>query len=156
MNKPALKPQSTTCFGINLVTSRFGGCLCGAVRYAAKGKPLWIAHCHCRSCRRQSGAPFVTWAGYRPAACTWLRETPNSFNSSERVIRRFCAACGTPLTYESTRWPDELHILVATLDEPESLTPTAHVFWSEHLSWITMGDKLKKLETIGVSPESNS
>ena len=155
MNKLAPKPQSTTCCGINQVTLHVGGCLCGAVRYEAKGKPLWVAHCHCRSCRRQSGAPFVTWAGYRPAACTWLSGAPNAFNSSEGVTRRFCGACGTPLTYESNRWPNELHILVATLDEPESLTPTAHVFWSEHLSWIATGDKLKKFETIGVPPEGN-
>ena len=156
MSKPELKPQSTTCCGINRVTSRVGGCFCGTLRYVAKGKPLWIAHCHCLSCRRQSGAPLVTWAGYRPAACTWLSGAPNAFNSSEGVTRRFCADCGTPLTYESTRWPNELHILVATLDEPESLTPTAHVFWSEHLSWLTMGDKLKKFETIGGSSQDNS
>ena len=138
------------------MTSRASGCLCGAVRYAAEGKPLWIAHCHCRSCRRQSGAPVVTWAGYRPANVVWSSGAPDTFNSSEDVTRRFCGACGTPLSYESTRWPDELHILVATLDDPESLTPTAHVFWSEHLSWLEMDDGLKKFETIGGSPVSNS
>ena len=72
------------------------------------------------------------------------------------MTRRFCGACGTPLSYESTRWPDELHILVAILDDPESLTPTAHVFWSEHLSWLEMDDGLKKFKTIGGSPVSNS
>ncbi|MDP7391688.1 MAG: GFA family protein [Alphaproteobacteria bacterium] len=138
------------------MTSRAGGCLCGAVRYAAEGKPLWVAHCHCRSCRRQSGAPVVTWAGYRPANVAWSSGPPDTFNSAEDVTRRFCGACGTPLSYEGTRWPDELHILVATLDDPESLTPTAHVFWSEHLSWLEIDDGLKKFETIGSSPVSNS
>ena len=42
------------------------------------------------------------------------------------------------------------------LDDPESLTPTAHVFWSEHLSWLEMDDGLKKFKTIGGSPVSNS
>lgn len=138
------------------MTSRAGGCLCGAVRYVAEGKPLWVAHCHCRSCRRQSGAPVVTWAGYRPANVAWSSGAPGTFNSSEDVTRRFCSACGTPLSYESTRWPDEIHILVTTLDDPESLTPTAHVFWSEHLSWLEMDDGLKKFKTIGGSPVSNS
>ena len=66
-----------------------------------------------------------------------------------------CAAEGKPLSYESTRWPDELHILVATLDDPE-LTLTAHVFWSEDLSWLEMDNGLKKFETIGDLPVSNS
>ena len=138
------------------MTSRAGGCLCGAVRYAAEGKPLWVAHCHCRWCRRQSGTPVVTRAGYRPANVARSSGAPDTFNSSEDVKRRFCGACGTPLSYESTRWPDELHILVATLDDPEPLTLTAHVFWSEHLSWLEMDDGLKKFKTIGGSPVSNS
>ena len=138
------------------MTSRAGGCLCGAVRYVAEGKPLWVAHCYRRSCRRQSGAPVVTWAGYRPANVAWSSGLPGTFNSSEDVTRRFCSAGGTPLSYESTRWPDEIHILVTTLDDPESLTPTAHVFWSEHLSWLEIDDGLKKFKTIGGSPVSNS
>ena len=39
-----------------------GGCLCGAMRYEATGRPYNITHCHCTDCRRSSGAAFVTWA----------------------------------------------------------------------------------------------
>ena len=95
-------------------------------------------------------------AGYRPANVAWSSGAPDTFNSPEDVTRRFCGACGTPLSYESIRWPDELYILVATLDDPESLTQTANVIWSEHLSWLEMDDGLKKFETIGDSPVSNS
>ncbi len=38
-----------------------GGCMCGAVRYEAIGKPLVVGHCHCHSCRRHTGAPVVTF-----------------------------------------------------------------------------------------------
>ena len=41
-----------------------GGCLCGAVRYRAFWPAYGITHCHCQTCRRASGAPFVTWAGF--------------------------------------------------------------------------------------------
>ncbi len=42
-----------------------GGCLCGAVRYEASGEPISVIHCHCLSCRRHTGAPVVTLAGFR-------------------------------------------------------------------------------------------
>jgi len=36
-----------------------GGCQCGAVRYRAIEIPLARTLCHCRSCRRASGAPLT-------------------------------------------------------------------------------------------------
>src|SRR6266566_9753674 len=41
-----------------------GGCLCGWVRYEVSGQPYNITHCHCLDCRRNSGAPLVTWASF--------------------------------------------------------------------------------------------
>jgi len=43
-----------------------GGCFCGAVRYEA-GSPYHLTNCHCTTCRRTSGAPFVTWFSVRRA-----------------------------------------------------------------------------------------
>ena len=131
--------------------ARSGGCLCGNVRYEAEGEPLWVAHCHCESCRRASGAPMVTWAGYRPADVNWTEAEPQRYASSPGVTRRFCPTCGSPLTYESTRWEDEFHILVATLDDPEAVTPTGHVYWSEHLAWLDIGDDLPKFPESGAA-----
>ena len=41
-----------------------GGCLCGSVRYEARGAPLTVAYCHCLSCRRHTGAPLVVWVAF--------------------------------------------------------------------------------------------
>jgi hypothetical protein len=41
-----------------------GGCLCGAIRYRATGAPYNITYCHCRTCRRASGAAFVSRARF--------------------------------------------------------------------------------------------
>ena len=96
---------------------------------------------------------MVTWAGYKPSAVEWTEANPKSY---EGVLRRFCPNCGTPLTYESTRWPNEFHILVATLDDPESLTPKGHVYWSEHLAWLEIGDDLPKFAETGSSVQKEN
>jgi len=128
-----------------------GGCLCRAVRYRARAEPLWVAHCHCESCRRSSGAPFVTWAGFPKDAVTWEGDVPKRFVSSPGVGRSFCPSCGTPLAYEGERWPDEQHLLVANFDDPNAVTPARHVYWAEHLRWIEPADDLPRHE--GMSGE---
>jgi hypothetical protein len=39
---------------------RTGGCLCGAVRYKVRGKPLRSGHC--LDCRKASGSHFIPFA----------------------------------------------------------------------------------------------
>jgi len=121
-----------------------GGCLCKSVRYRVPAEPLWVAHCHCGSCRKSAGAPFVTWAGFPKDAATWEGAPRRDFASSPGATRSFCPTCGTPLTYYGERWPDELHFLVATFDDPEAVTPARHVYWREHLSWIELSDGLPR------------
>lgn len=121
---------------------RDGGCMCGALRYRVDGPPRWVLNCHCESCRSQSGAPMVTWTGFLNERFRWTAGAPKAFASSAGVERLFCADCGTPVVFRSERWADETHIAVTTLDDPESVTPKAHVHAAEKLSWIHMGDGL--------------
>ena len=64
--------------------------------------------------------------------------------SSKGVRRGFCSACGTPLTYESERFPGEVHFYVGTCDEPGSLPPSFHVFHEERLAWLEISDSLPR------------
>ena len=42
-----------------------GGCRCGAIRLRAYGRAdAGIIYCHCRDCRKSSGAPVSPFAGY--------------------------------------------------------------------------------------------
>ncbi len=118
-----------------------GGCLCGALRYRAEA-PLWVAHCHCQDCRKATGAAFATYIGFANQSFEYLSGEPATFESSPGVHRGFCARCGSSLSYRSKRWPDEVHIMAATVDTPEALEPQGHVYCSEKLSWIHLDDGL--------------
>ena len=115
-----------------------GGCLCGALRWRAVGPPRWVAFCHCASCRRATGAPVTAYAGFAREQVMWSRGEPRYHASSEGVRRGFCPTCGTPLTYEGARWPDEVHLHLGTLDDPERLVPTDHAFAEERLGWLKL------------------
>ncbi len=128
--------------------TRRGGCACGAVRYAAAGAPRWAAHCHCRDCRRVAGAPYVTYIGLLKPQVTWSGAAPLRYHSSPGVARSFCGRCGTPLAYEGTRWPDEIHLHAATLDDPGAIEPQAHVYVGQKLPWVQLSDGLPRYRTV--------
>jgi len=77
-------------------------------------------------------------------ALEWTAQAPAAYPSSPGVTRRFCARCGSPMSYESERWPDEIHLLAASFEDPASLAPTVHVYVEEQLGWIHLADGLPR------------
>jgi hypothetical protein len=117
-----------------------GSCLCGAVRYRFGLPPLWVAHCHCTMCRRAQGAGFVTWVGTSGQHFELLGRATElrTYRSSPEAIRSFCGRCGTPLFFESTRWPGELHVTLGSVDPALAarLRAEGHVHWASRVPWI--------------------
>ncbi len=127
--------------------TRAGGCSCGAIRFEAAGTPRWVAHCHCGDCRRITASAMATYAGYACDQVRFVAGEPASHHSSPGVTRRFCAACGTPVSFEGARWPDEIHLFVCAFDDPDAFAPRAHVYTAEQVSWLHLDDGLKRFET---------
>ena len=125
-----------------------GGCLCGAVRYRIDAAPLWTGYCHCASCRRSTGAPVTMFVGASAESAVFTKGKRAFFASSPGVARGFCAACGTPLTYESDRFPGEVHFYISTFDDPEPLRPAFHVFHKERIRWLEIADTLPRHATV--------
>ena len=121
-----------------------GGCLCGATRYRAVGPATNHCCCHCRSCRGASGAPYVAWITVPAAGFSLTRGGLATFHSSEPVTRGFCQGCGTALTYAHRRRPAELDVTVATLDDPAAAPPEYHIWVSQQLPWVVLGDGLPR------------
>src|SRR6187549_4020484 len=97
-----------------------GGCQCGAVRYAFEGPPDSIAICHCRMCQKAVGSivwPFFT---VQRESLAWTRGAPAYYRSSAAARRGFCAACGTPLTFEADQ-DATIDLGIGTLDHPADL-----------------------------------
>ena len=126
-----------------------GHCLCGAVTFEFDGAAIWCGHCHCESCRRATASPFTTWVGVRRDACRFTGVAPLVRQSSAGALRSFCPTCGSPISFESERWPNETHLYAALLDHPEQVAPQFHVYVAEKLPWITLNDGLPQYERSG-------
>ncbi len=119
-----------------------GGCICGAIRYRVRGRPTNTMVCHCQTCRRVAAAPVVAWVTFPVADFQLLHGEPSAFRSSPAVLRRFCGACGTPLTYARDDAPATVDITTCSLDNPELFPPTHHSWLSHDLAWVRFGDDL--------------
>jgi hypothetical protein len=126
-----------------------GHCLCKAVRYEFTGKPRWVMHCHCASCRRAVGSAVATYVGIKTENARYTGAAPKSHESSPGAFRHFCGTCGTPIAYTGARWPDEIHFYHGTLEDPSVWPPTGHAHVVEQVTWFEVHDELPRYEALG-------
>ena len=125
-----------------------GRCLCGDVRYQAQPPATSLCYCHCESCRRATGAPFVAWGTFEAAKFTITHGKLNEWRSSSEVTRGFCGGCGTAITYSHARRNHEVDLTLVTLDDPGVLIPVAHIWVRDKLPWVHLGDGLPQHGTV--------
>jgi hypothetical protein len=126
------------------VTTREGGCLCGAVRYRIEAEPADVAYCHCRMCQRAAGAPVMAWLSVPASAFAWTRGRPRAYRSSERAGRLFCPDCGAQLAFKVVAEPERIDLTVASLDDPASVVPEYHIWVESRLPWFETTDTLPR------------
>lgn len=125
-----------------------GGCYCGDVRYATDAEPFHETICHCATCRRVVGAASVAWFSVPPGTLRFAAGEPVRFHSNPDVTRTFCGRCGTSLTYQSDRFPNEIDVTIASLDDPNALPPKDHVQSVGKLRWMRLCDGLPVHATV--------
>ncbi len=101
-----------------------------------------VPYCHCKDCRRWSGAPVSVLVGYRVGQVEIKRGAPRVYESSPGVTRSFCGECGASLFYEDRRLPGEIYVAVGAFDEPERFEPDVHSWASQRLPWLDIEDGL--------------
>ncbi len=104
-----------------------GGCLCGAVRFALRGRLRAVVVCHCGQCRR--------WHGHA-GAYTQCDEGDLSlerdrglawFRSSAVARRGFCRECGSSLFWRRDG-SGRISVAAGTLDGPTGLSAALQIF----------------------------
>ena len=117
-----------------------GGCQCGHVRFAIKGRPLFRAYCHCKTCQAYNQADYgdvvvmrsgdVGLSGAEHIAFEFLQNPP--------VVKRGrCANCdGVAVETANLPMLPELTIIPAqTLDHPAGMPdPAFHMYYNRRVA----------------------
>jgi hypothetical protein len=119
-----------------------GGCLCGAVRYRISAEPRSADYCHCRMCRRAAGAPVMARLTVANESFAWTKGEPAVYRSSQEAERFFCSTCGTQLALRDE--PEYLDVTLASLDIPEAVRPTYHIWTASRIGWFDTADDLPR------------
>jgi hypothetical protein len=129
-----------------MTTNLTGGCACRAVRYTAKGAPVFQNHCQCRDCQRRSGTghgSYLTFAGgvaVSGPTATWAV----AGDSGNEKIHAFCPTCGTPVCLTFAAMPDLVAVHAASLDHPGVFAPAVVTYAARGPAWDRPGDGLPR------------
>jgi hypothetical protein len=88
------------------------------------------------------GAPIVAWFTVPRSEYRLVASAPTRFATSRSVARSFRPRCGTSPTFETGEFPDQIDIMTASLDDPETMPPHDHVRTATRLSWVRLADGL--------------
>lgn len=122
-----------------------GGCLCGAVRYEARGPLRPVVNCHCSQCRRTSGHFVAATAAYKGDLEVRVSGELRWYRSSEVARRGFCGNCGSSLFWEpfEGEWTA---IMAGTLDLPTGLSTEANIFVGDAGDYYEVDERLTSRE----------
>ncbi|MDE0878666.1 MAG: GFA family protein [Sphingomonas bacterium] len=116
-----------------------GSCLCGQVTYTCSKSPFWSVNCHCRSCQKLSGAPYVSAFSVPADSFRVTGQTVDFRRLAEaghEVTTTHCAACGSRVHAQSAGATHLMNVFASTLADPSGYLPISNVYLSEAAHWI--------------------
>jgi hypothetical protein len=121
------------------MTTRTGGCLCGAVRYEVSADPIFQFACHCTDCQRSSGgSPSLGMAFPAPALRVTkgaVRSYESPGDSGQMVVRQFCETCGAPLFSAPSTTAGMIMVKIGSLDDPTGFAPQVDIYRGSARPW---------------------
>jgi hypothetical protein len=127
-----------------MTTPITGRCYCGAVVIRATEAPQVVAYCHCRDCRRVTGAPVTAWAAIEEAAVTFSPDEGRTASVNPGVTRSFCGSCGSTLACRYDYLPGQVYVAIGLLDQAAELAPEVHAHEAQRLPWLHIDDGIER------------
>jgi hypothetical protein len=128
-----------------------GGCLCGALRYEAKGEPVFTGHCYCADCQKASGSGFIPFMGFAASAVRFTGEArqfrSRAANGNE-AVRNFCPVCSGLVFGGEIGKTASFTIYAGSLDDPSAFDPKVAIFARSRPPWAMIPPGLKVFDRL--------
>ncbi|MCP4318937.1 MAG: GFA family protein [Hyphomicrobiales bacterium] len=118
-----------------------GGCVCGSVRYRAKGLPKRVSACSCEWCRKRTGSALGISVYFDDENVELLQGKLKTYrlisDAGRWIDSQFCEKCGTALTWTLEFRPGHRGLAGGTFDKPQSwFKPERYVFARTKPDWL--------------------
>jgi hypothetical protein len=124
---------------MTMTESYTGGCACGAIRYEARGAPMFANHCQCRDCQKRSGTGHGSYLTFPRRADVTITGEAKTWrvvaDSGNEKIDAFCPTCGTPVWLAFAAMPDLIAVPAGSLDDPGLFAPQAVTYRLRGHDW---------------------
>jgi hypothetical protein len=128
-----------------------GGCVCGALRYEARGAPLLQGFCHCRPCQRISGSGHIGFICFPETAVALQGET-RSYSltgGSGGMATRYCCPTCHSVVYGTTEvMAGQINLYAGSLDDLAQFKPQVAIFVRSRPAWDDVSRDLVCYETV--------
>jgi hypothetical protein len=126
-----------------------GGCLCGALRYEARGEPLYTGYCYCVDCRKASGSGFIPFMGFAAEQVSFSGATKAFASKSARggdAVRNSCPSCASLVFGGVVGESSSFTIYAGSLDDASAFEPKIAIFARSRPAWVQMPPGLRVFE----------
>jgi hypothetical protein len=117
-----------------------GGCLCGAIRYTVDAPMQSVIACHCRNCRKASGAGASHNVLLKTEALKFTKGEPKRYvdtaDSGNALYRFFCPECGGSIYSQRSTAPQMLVLKAGSLDDAAGLSMGMHIWTDSAVPWM--------------------
>jgi hypothetical protein len=120
-----------------------GSCLCGAVRFEVAADLPGPDACHCSQCRKWSGHYFASTDVPKASLKVEGEDNVAWHQSSEKVRRGFCRACGSSLFWDPTH-RDIIGVAMGAFDKPTNTRLAIHIFVADKGDYYDIADGLPR------------
>ena len=133
-----------------------GSCLCGGVRFEIARAVGPFELCHCRRCRKASGAAFAAMVGVRRRDFRLIEGAELVATYDAPILEKpppyrvfFCRRCGSPVPNPDpgAEW---FEVPAGLLDGDPGVRPDKHIFVDLKAPWHEIADSLPRLDAAGL------